>query len=448
MSWGNMCTILNRAGIHAALRVLVVSFILFFVFIIYGRHNFYRDPGSIFFDITRAFERSYSLVREAEAVDWRNGVIHELRDRSNSSARMASGVFAKKGDKPKMCVVFVTAYREGIAQYIDVAISSALAGLTRLEREDLNLLLYIANTNPSLHPAWNSWLDSVVDESFTAGNAANNTMLRYLSALERERKFHEKAALDYCIALRRCIQDSSAPYVAVFEGDVIVAHSWFVRAMAGLRTIQEQYHMTLDEWLDMRLFQEERSTGWASWQPFSNHVVPIFLSVDIAAIIIAYIVRRTKLPFSSFVSPLSILVMCTLTIPGAVILFFQAGKASMLPPSSGVQREDGFGCCNQALLFSRTHVSDLALYLEEKSKEIPHDNAIMEYHRKKRLPRFALYPMMVQHVGFKSIVNPNRRSDQEVWSMAFENLDPVRLKIDHEKMVKQIYGVDAWEPLT
>ena len=77
----------------------------------------------------------------------------------------------------------------------------------------------------------------------------------------------------------------------------------------------------------------------------------------------------------------------------------------MLPPSEGVHREDGFGCCNQGLIYPREVAADLASYLEEVSANMPHDNAIMEYSRKKRLALFALYPMQVQHVG-KSHVSP------------------------------------------
>jgi hypothetical protein len=33
----------------------------------YGQANFYRDPGSVFFDKTRAYETQYSKNRKAEA---------------------------------------------------------------------------------------------------------------------------------------------------------------------------------------------------------------------------------------------------------------------------------------------------------------------------------------------------------------------------------------------
>lgn len=231
--------------------------------------------------------------------------------------------------------------------------------------------------------------------------------------------------------------------------------------MIGLRDIKEKFEMDGKMWLDMRLFNEERSTGWATNGLFANNVPLISLGVDVVVIIVALILKRTNRAIGSLFTPLSLVIICLFTVPGFVIFFFQAGKASMLPPSPGLKREDGFGCCNQGLIFAREHVADLASYLDEKSTSMPHDNAMMEYSRQKRLARFAMYPMSVQHVGklcrssrllhllisvagFRSIINPHRSDEMEVWSMAFEGQSPKQLAQDHERHVKEIYGPDAW----
>lgn len=250
-----------------------------------------------------------------------------------------------------------------------------------------------------MHPAYHSWLENVIDESFTAKENVYPSKWQHLIALERDKKFHEKSALDYAIALQRCVTNSTSPYVALFEGDVILADGWFARAMVGLRDIKEKFEMNGKMWLDMRLFNEERSTGWASNGLLANNVLWISLGVDVAVVLVALVLKRTNRAVGSLFTPLSLLIICLFTVPGFVILFFQAGKASMLPPSAGVKREDGFGCCNQGLVFARENVADLASYLDEKSTSMPHDNAMMEYTRQKRLARFAMYPMSVQHVG-------------------------------------------------
>lgn len=108
-----------RLGLPSSLRVIVISAALFFLAITYGRANFYRDPGSVFFDLGRAFERYYSLVREYEASDWKNEVHHILKGHTSTSHSEHTKIF-KKGDHPSVCAVFLTAHREGGPQYIDV----------------------------------------------------------------------------------------------------------------------------------------------------------------------------------------------------------------------------------------------------------------------------------------------------------------------------------------
>ena len=46
--------------------IITVTLFLVLLYTFYGRSQFYRDPGSVFFDVDRAFERRYSLLREKE----------------------------------------------------------------------------------------------------------------------------------------------------------------------------------------------------------------------------------------------------------------------------------------------------------------------------------------------------------------------------------------------
>lgn len=55
---GDMISLLRKVGV-------CVLFILSLVW--YGSTHFYRDPGSVFFDRTRAFEQRYSKHRKAES---------------------------------------------------------------------------------------------------------------------------------------------------------------------------------------------------------------------------------------------------------------------------------------------------------------------------------------------------------------------------------------------
>jgi hypothetical protein len=48
------------------------------------------------------------------------------------------------------------------------------------------------------------------------------------------------------------------------------------------------------------------------------------------------------------------------------MLFFAAGRASMLPISAGVNQMPRFGCCTQALAFPRDRVADVIDWYESQ----------------------------------------------------------------------------------
>jgi len=90
------------------LRTLFVYVVLFTIFLFYGQTSFYHDPGSIFFDETRAFERLYSTHRE-----------HEVRQFINEVRSNLSGPTIHAKSEPRICASFLSVKREG-DQYLPV----------------------------------------------------------------------------------------------------------------------------------------------------------------------------------------------------------------------------------------------------------------------------------------------------------------------------------------
>lgn len=87
----------------AALLTLVsVSFYYF-----YATNKFYRHSDSVFYNPARAFERSYSLHRETEAIAYRNEAFF-----SYSTDRTDIQPIWKVGASPTICAVIVTVARE------------------------------------------------------------------------------------------------------------------------------------------------------------------------------------------------------------------------------------------------------------------------------------------------------------------------------------------------
>jgi len=82
-----------------------VGFILFYF---YGILHFYRDPGSIFFDPSRAVEQHYSLIREKEAFAFRDAIYFAIRNRN----AVIKQLFWNVGHSPTICGVFITVKRD------------------------------------------------------------------------------------------------------------------------------------------------------------------------------------------------------------------------------------------------------------------------------------------------------------------------------------------------
>ncbi len=83
--------------------------LLFCLAVLYGSLNFYRDPGSVFYDPSRATERGYSLHREQEAFQFRDAVLSPKRD--DLSNRLAVW---KAGNTPTISGVFLTIHRSSL----------------------------------------------------------------------------------------------------------------------------------------------------------------------------------------------------------------------------------------------------------------------------------------------------------------------------------------------
>jgi hypothetical protein len=278
--------------------------------------------------------------------------------------------------------------------------------LTQFEREDLDLRVYFANTEPSQHPLWENWLLDLVDKPISADSVTSPSQFEELRRLEKEESFFHKAGLDFSYALEDCYVSSSAPYIAIFEGDILVADGWFARARMGLKIIARHS----EPWLDMRLFNAERSIGWDSNALFGNNVLWISIGISSALLGATFLLRRyTK--FNSFSNP-TLAVICLMFIPMFLIFFFQSGKTSMLPSPSGVTVQN-WGCCTQGLILPREQVPGFVAELRNRASVAPPDIIAIDYAEAQKLQRYALNPVQVQHLG------QNRRSAKLVVKLTF-----------------------------
>jgi hypothetical protein len=407
-------------------RVTVAFVIILILSLRYCAKNFYRDPGSFFYKPDLAFERRYSGWRHGESVRWLDQNAHY------------NFAFVHAAPKPSVCAALVTVKRSG-EQYVDATIGSLTVDLLPVERKDLYLSLLVANTDPKVHPTWHrGWLHMLVDEAW--GWKKEDAQWEVVERMEREERFLEKSLLDYVKALQRCY-DHGAPYVVTIEDDVIAAEGWFAKMINGMRQAEEKARVKGHEIAYMRLFNQERSTGWENQDVGGNHEFWITLAVNLVIVGVALPLRKRSKLARGNLDNWSLVVVCLIAVPSLIILFFQAGKASMLPPSPGVYNEN-FGCCSQGMVYPRKAIPSLIESLK-KSNDGQIDLLINDWARENKLERYSLYPVQMQHIGLTSARGTTGADAQAVWSMAFEGLDAAKLKKEHHALVKSLYGTDG-----
>lgn len=220
---------------------------------------------------------------------------------------------------------------------------------------------------------------------------------KLLSILEREPTNEFKGIIDYVTALKHCYDSTTAPYIAVFEDDIIVAETWLVRVKKAVLDIKTQMEGEERGWLGMRLFNQEASSGWNSRRVGSNNEFRISLGISAVflAALIAY--RRKSHTIRKHLDNWTLAVICLIAIPGIVVMFFQSGRASVMPQRAGVRQEE-LGSWTKGMVFPREAVPGLIGYL--KQREVGrHDFVVRDYARHQKLAKFSLYPTQLQHVG-------------------------------------------------
>lgn len=130
--------------------------------------------------------------------------------------------------------------RPGV-QYLDGAVGSLLEGLDPVERQEIHLILLIAHTNTTLHPAHNStWIANAVD-SFLQYNKLPSAQLEEIKRLElSDNGALQKTRIDYTLLLEAC-QRTEASQVLILEDDILAMDGWYHRSIAAAK---EAYHRT------------------------------------------------------------------------------------------------------------------------------------------------------------------------------------------------------------
>ncbi|KAI9043162.1 uncharacterized protein KD926_004345 [Aspergillus affinis] len=331
------------------------------------------------------------------------------------------------------CCPPVCGIQFGATKECSISRRSLVQGLTSQERQDLYLTVLIAETNASTHSSWDKqWVHDLADDIYTYNVSTEEH--RHLNRLQSTSAYSEKGVYDYIYALKRCFEVGT-PYIAMFEDDIILADGWLIRTLTGLRQIASSDRSS---WLYMRLFNQERSIGWANQYIGGNNEHWIVFGIGLFLSGSAIFARKRWRTARSWIDIETLCIVALILNPAMVILFFQSGKASLLPPSPGVV-EEPFGCCSQAMVFPREQIPMLINFQGNKRKgQI--DLLLNEFAEDEQLDRYAMYPVQAQHIGLESARKTLKTEAQAIWSMAFEDLDASALRTEHLLMVEDYYS--------
>lgn len=414
------------------LLTILYSLVPLTLLVLFARHISWRDPGSLFFDPSHAYDFHYSNVRLRQAYEF-------LSEAATTS-------FQQHGDQSQaaMCVGVASIARNG-ARYLRTTVASLLEGLSREERDRIFLTVFIAETNASTHPAYHEqWLENVADKILLYDLSPEK--LEHFKNLEEDHTLvSEKMLFDYMYLMKDCFYNTEAPYIALFEDDLLAMDGWFHRTTQGIEDVEDRTVANEGgdegDWLYMRLFHTEEFLGWNSEDLASHIFWSLILIAAVAGILIT--IRTTFPKTQAHVTRGWILAACCIYTPLLIVLFFATGRVTTNPLPTGVNKMNNYGCCAQGLVFPRHKAEDLIKWYDMAPRIGLRDSLIELYADRNHEERWALTPSVIQHIGrtTSKVENGGRWAKKEIpitqklWSFPFELFDRDALRREHEKVI-------------
>jgi hypothetical protein len=488
-----------------SLRAFAATLVVWLGAFVYCKYALWRDPHSAFFNSDHVYELGYSKIRNETG--WKyiqsvNVAAPYNRDGADSGAAASSAKaentapnVGKAGADPVVCAVYTTVRREQ-QQYFAEAVGSMVADLSPEERSHLYLWTLFAETNAQNHPNWrDNWVRNVLDEADTyqgltdaqaeeVRNAENNKNyyfkgILYVHFLTLPPKDADDVRSDYIYVLSRCLERTNAPFIAVFEDDIVFAEDWMARTAIALQELKK-HHMTqavqgtnqndsapaATPWFYLRLFYTETALMWESEHDYWYSHLPLTfaLTSGVVACLLVFL-RGCSHKVRPHLDTGTLLVLTLVAAPAFTIFAFMIGKYNVWVPlqspggslgalastrshgpvgfpsvslrQAGVVRMNKYGCCNQALVFPRDQVPGLIEYLKVR-REGQTDTLVEDYAEQKGFDRYALTPQPIQHVGLISSRGNTVVNTQSNWAFWFETNKPSQVKQSHNSLIKRI----------
>ncbi|KAF2729573.1 integral membrane protein-like protein [Polyplosphaeria fusca] len=398
----------------AAIQRALPAFLIFTcVYILYSFHSHSaRDPTSVFFDPPTGYAPTYSMLRSEQANQF---IFNHSR----------GGGSVPPGTDKKLCVGIPSFPRKD-AGHLRTTIGSLLEGLTPEERSEIYLIAFIPHSDPRNHPQYSEkWLSDLTDELLLY-HVPDWELKHIIEMQAAGGLYREKSLYDWSYLLKACHKQATK-YVAIIEDDTVAMDGWYHRTIAALQDTEKQSALqrASPDFFYLRLFYTEHYFGWNSeyWPTY------LFWSLVVASIAITAILFFRSSSAVLKRVPLRRVLLTTLGLcASGILLFFAAGRLTVLSHPPGVHEMPHFGCCSQALVFPHAKAMSVVRLFEER--RFGFVNTILEEHadRTGQL-RWALTPSVVQHMG--RATSKVEEYGDKIWNFAFEQNNPEDLRREH-----------------
>ncbi|VUC25158.1 unnamed protein product [Clonostachys rosea] len=383
----------------------------------------WRDPGSFFFDSEKAFKPLYSAIRESEADEF---IQKALKTSATSQhpdlqhERHPSSPYLDSYNASKICAGIPTKRREK-EQFLPRTIASLVDTLSPEERKSLHIVILITEQSPITNPAFGqSWLSNMADEVLLYSPVPKYLSLDTYRHIDENKptettERNEHVQLDYATLMEAC-QKQGADYFLLVEDDIIASRDWLSRLNSALRLLEALPNPS--DWLYLRLFYTELYLGWngEEWHIYIPMILLVYAMV--AGIILLGRAMRGRLTKQTPYSTTSI-IRFNVWFIAFTVLFFMAGRVTVLPKSEGIREMNNYGCCAQGLAFPAHHLD----MLEDKLRAPPHhaagDSFIEIVADEMNLKRWAMEPSVFQHVGVRGS-SEKGGPRKKLWNYGFE----------------------------
>ncbi|KAL6243574.1 hypothetical protein RBB50_009567 [Rhinocladiella similis] len=351
----------------------------------YCRSTAYRDPTSAFFDARRAYLTRYSAHRLREAEAYIATLEHGKKTETSPGEQT-------------LCLGIATVARRD-HQYVRSTVGSLFAGLSENERNKIFFNFFIAHVDPSTHPVFGEkWLDALPDRLLEYPHEGSDR--DQIQIWEEGGWYRNKSIYDYKYLLRDCYE-TKAPYIAIIEDDTLAVGDWFRRLLDALEIVQKKTEEQFpgQNWIYLRLFYSDNLLGWNSedWPTYLFWSFVAWSSISAAMLGLRRHFPR-KLEYMTTGVMAAISLVC---VPAPTVLFFLAGKQSMMPISPGIQLMAKYGCCSQGFVYPRTVIPQVINQVRLETKGLV-DMQIERVADQGQYMRWAVVPPLLQHIGATS----------------------------------------------